>query len=102
MRFQIDIESSSSIIPKDKNRMVLFIIKHCLDAYDSDFFQYVFKDHDTKNKNFTFAMYLKNAKFFRNTVQIESKIISVKISTYDEALGLILFKSNLHFTMILL
>lgn len=91
MRFTVDIFLGSPRIPKDKNRMILSLIKHCLSEADPTYFQGVYEDGGVSPKNFTFSLYMHQCKFHREEIEVPFQKIKLNLSTYDLDLGLQLF-----------
>ena len=58
MRFTVELLLANEIIPKDKNRIILSLIKHNFSSYDKDYYSELYET----NKIITF-IYIWNCKF---------------------------------------
>ena len=93
MRFTVDILLGSPRIPKDKNRVMLSLIKHCLSEADPSYFKEMYEKGDVSPKNFTFSLYMHECKFHREEIEVPSQKMKLNISTYDLDFGLQLFNA---------
>ncbi|QNO13738.1 hypothetical protein HYG86_02670 [Alkalicella caledoniensis] len=57
MRFRVEILLDNDLIPKDKNRIFLSLLKRCFETNDKEYFNSLYKD-DKKPKSFTYAIYM--------------------------------------------
>ena len=95
MRFNVELLLENEIIPKDKNRIILSLMKHNFNSYDKDYFAELYKETPNKMKNFTFALYMGNCKFLKEEIAIPGKKIILNFSTYDMKNGLMFYNSFL-------
>ena len=82
MRFNVELLLENEIIPKDKNRIILSLMKHNFNSYDKDYFIELYKQIPNKKKTFTFALYMGNCKFLREEIVITEKKIILNFSFY--------------------
>ena len=95
MRFNVELLLENEIIPKDKNRIILSLMKHNFNSYDKDYFIELYKQIPNKKKTFTFALYMGNCKFLREEIVITEKKIILNFSTYDMKDGIMFYNSFL-------
>lgn len=95
MRFNVELLLDNEIIPKDKNRIVLSLMKHNFESYDKDYFTELYLETPTKPKSFTFSLYMGNCKFLREEISIPEKKIILNFSTYDIKDGIMFYNSFL-------
>ncbi|MCR2045101.1 CRISPR-associated endoribonuclease Cas6 [Anaerosalibacter massiliensis] len=95
MRFNVELLLENEIIPKDKNRIILSLMKHNFNSYDKDYFIELYKQIPNKKKTFTFALYMGNCKFLREEIVIPEKKIILNFSTYDMKDGIMFYNSFL-------
>lgn len=88
MRFNVELNLENETIPKDKNRMILSYIKHILQSYDEEYYKSVYENEQNKMKNFTFALFMPNCKFERETIIIPNKKMFLNFSTSDMKMGI--------------
>lgn len=89
MRIQVDLWVERDEIPKDKNRIILSLLKTVLKDYDEDYYQKIYREGGAKRKKFTFALYMPNCKFNKDTITIQDNKITLYFSTGDLKTGLI-------------
>lgn len=95
MRFVVTLFLDSDRIPKDKNRIILSLIKRGMSALDQEFFEDLYQSGEARQKNFTFSLYMPDCKFHREEIEIPSKKMILNVSTYDMDLGVQLFNAFL-------
>lgn len=93
MRFSVEFLLESEFIPKDKNRIILSILKNVFNSYNSKYYQKLYKNTPNKIKNFTFSLYLGNCRFLKEEIEIPNKKIILNFSTYRNEDGIMLFNS---------
>lgn len=96
MRFNVELLLENEIIPKDKNRIILSLIKHNFSSYDKEYYSQLYEETPNKMKSFTFALYMGNCKFQREEIVIPEKKIILNFSTYDIKDGIMFYNSFLH------
>lgn len=94
MRFNVELLLDNEIISKDKNRVILSLIKHNLSSYDKDYYSELY-EKIPKIKNFTFALYMGNCKFLREEIVIPEKKIILNFSTYGIRDGIMFYNAFL-------
>lgn len=93
MRFTVELLLNENTIPKDKNRMILSLLKSVIESYDEEIYRDMYIENKTKRKNMTFSIYMKNAKFLRDTIEILDKRIILNISSSDLELAITIYNS---------
>lgn len=81
MRLSLEILIDKERIQKDKNRMIISLIKHSLESYDKDYYESQYKEEVNKVKSFTFSIYMRNCIFEREEIFIPDKKIILNFST---------------------
>ncbi|MGI6588103.1 MAG: CRISPR-associated endoribonuclease Cas6 [Peptococcia bacterium] len=94
MRFNVELLLGNEIIPKDKNRVILSLIKHNFNSYDKDYYLELYGG-TPKIKSFTFALYMGSCKFLREEIFIPRKKIILNFSTYDVKDGIMFYNAFL-------
>ena len=95
MRFNVELLLNNEVIPKDKNRIILSLMKHNFSSYDKSYFSELYEEIPNKIKSFTFALYMGNCKFLREEIFIPEKKIIFNFSTYDIKDGIMFYNSFL-------
>lgn len=95
MRFRVEISLNQDRIPKDKNRLIMSLMKHCFEKESSDYFQQLYQGGENKVKPFTFSLYLGDCLFERETIQVPDKKITLFFTTYDVENGMIFYNGFL-------
>ena len=74
MRFLVELSLDGNYINKDKNRVIISILKNCFESYSKDYFEELYKN--PHSKDFTFSLFLgMDAKFEREVIEVPSKKI---------------------------
>lgn len=83
MRFNIELALLNENIPKDKNRIILSLLKHVYESYDEEYYRSLYENEENKRKNYTFSLYMPNCTFTREEIIIPDKKIIWNFSTSD-------------------
>ncbi len=95
MRFNVGLLLDNEIVPKDKNRIIVSLIKHNFSSYDKNYYSELYKKTINKVKNFTFALFMGNCRFSRESIVIPEKKIRLNFSAYDIKDGIMFYNSFL-------
>lgn len=95
MRFSVEIILENEAIPKDKNRIILSILKSCYSSYSQKYYKSLYEDNANKVKNFTFSLYMGKCKFLREEILIPNKRIILNFSAYDHQDGIMFYNALL-------
>lgn len=95
MRFNVELLLDNEVISKDKNRIILSLLKHTFESYDKDYYLELYETMENKMKSFTFALYMGNCKFLREEIVIPEKRIILNYSTYSLKDGINFYNSML-------
>lgn len=95
MRFNVELLLENETIPKDKNRIIISLLKHSFSSYDKDYYNRQYKEKKNKSKSFTFSLYMGSCKFMREEIIIPDKKIILNFSTYDTEAGIMFYNSFL-------
>lgn len=93
VRYKVTIQTSKREIPKDKNRIILSLIKHQLSQSDTELFDDWYRTGKAKEKDFCFALYMKDCIFHRETIEIPNREIIITFSVYDLVEGIRIYNS---------
>lgn len=94
MRMSVELLLNSDKIDKDKNRIVMHIIKLLIKKENKEIFIELYKEDKSNSKDLNFSMYLgSDAKFLRNEIKIPSQKIIINFSTTDPVLGITLYNA---------
>lgn len=96
MRFNVELLLENETLPKDKNRIIISLIKHCFESYDKGYYFKQYEDKANKSKSFTFAIYMGQCKFLREEIVIPEKKIILNFSTHDIEDGIMFYNSFLN------
>lgn len=81
MRFCVELLLNNEKFPKDKNRIIISLLKHCYEEYDKDYYDSLYESNKNEIKSFTFSLYMGNCKFEREEIIIPEKKIILNFST---------------------
>lgn len=95
MRFTVMVQLEKPEIPKDKNRLLLSLVKHWLERDNPEVYQQLYGSRESIRKDFTCSVYLGNCKFLRDTIEVPEKRILFNVSSYDLNLGICLYNALL-------
>ncbi len=95
MRFNVELLLDNEVIPKDKNRIIISLLKHNFSSYDRDYYSELYEETPNNMKSFTFALYMGNCKFLREEIFIPEKKIILNFSTHDIRDGIMFYNSFL-------
>jgi CRISPR-associated endoribonuclease Cas6 len=95
MRFSVELLLDNEKIPKDKNRMIISLLKHNYSSYDKDYYYELYEKHPNKMKSYTFALYMGRCQFLREDILIPEKRIILNFSTCDVKDGIMFYNSIL-------
>lgn len=95
MRFSVELLLEKDTIPKDKNRIMLSIIKSCIQSCYKEYYEELYETSQNRIKDFCFSLYMPEAKFLREEIVIPYKKIILNFSAYKPKDGLMVFNSIL-------
>lgn len=95
MRFNVELLLDNETIPKDKNRIIISLLKHNFSSYDKCYYSKQYEDKKNKSKSFTFSLYMGSCKFLREEILIPEKKIILNFSTYDMEDGIMFYNAFL-------
>ncbi len=88
MRFNVELLLDNEVIPKDKNRIIISLLKHNFSSYSKDYYSELYEDIPNNMKSFTFALYMGSCRFLREEIVIPEKKIILNFSTNDARDGI--------------
>lgn len=95
MRFNVELLLDNENIPKDKNRIILSLLKYNFSSYDENYYSGIYEEGKNKTKDFTFSLYMKDCTFLREEIIIPEKKIIFNFSTYSVEEGIMFYNSFL-------
>lgn len=95
MRFSVELLLKKEVIPKDKNRIILSIIKNCFNSYSQEYYNNLYKENLNKTKDFTFSIYMSHCRFLREEILIPEKKMIMNFSAYSNEDAIMFFNSFL-------
>lgn len=94
MRLGVELLLTNNKIDKDKNKIIMYIIKLLMEKESEDIFKELYEKNISSPKDLTFSMYLgKNIEFLRDEIKIPSQKIIVNFSTSEPVVGIALYNS---------
>ncbi len=94
MRLSVELLLENNKINKDKNRIVMHIVKLLMEKESKGIFRELYKDNISNPKDLSFSMYLgQGAKFLKDEIEIPSHKIIVNFTTSDSVIGISLYNS---------
>ncbi len=95
MRYSVELVLENDSISKDKNRIILSLLKHNFSSYDKGYYQELYEESSNKVKPFTFSLYMGDCKFLKEEITIPNKKIILNYSTNDFRNGIMFYNSML-------
>lgn len=77
MRFRFHLKMENNYLPKDKNRVVVSIIKSVIEKHNPDLYNQIYGEGSANRKQYSFSLFLPNASFMRDYIYIPSKEFNV-------------------------
>lgn len=96
MRFSVELALENEVIPKDKNRIILSLLKHSYKSYNKKYYNSLYENEVNKMKSFTFSIYMSNCKFTLDEIVIPDKKMLLNFSTSDMEDGINFYNSFLN------
>ena len=95
MRFLVELSLENNHLDKDKNRIIISLLKSCFETYSPDYLQELY--NKPRTKDFAFSLFLgTDAKFDREYIIIPSKKILLNFSAYESYDGIMFYNSILN------
>ena len=95
MRFNVELLLDNEVLPKDKNRIIISLLKNNFSSYDKDYYSELYKETPNNMKSFTFSLYMGSCKFLREEIFIPEKKIVLNFSTHDIRDGIMFYNAFL-------
>lgn len=95
MRFSVELLLEGEVIPKDKNRIILSLLKHNYSSYDKKYYHELYEEVPNKMKSYTFAVYMGQCQFLKENILVPNKKIILNFSTYDVKDGIMFYNATL-------
>lgn len=95
MRYSVELLLDNEVMPKDKNRIILSLLKHNFSSYDRGYYEELYADSQNMMKSYTFSLYMGKCKFLRDEILVPEKKIILNFTTYDMRDGIMFYNSFL-------
>lgn len=96
MRYKLFFILENENLPTDYHRNIISYIKKSLIENDEKNFEKFYKNKDNIIKQYTFSLFLNNAKFKNDEIYIKDKKFELNISVEDYETAIILYNSFNH------
>jgi len=94
MRFCVELLLNKPSISKEKNKMIMHIMKLLFENTNEDMYKELYEGEENKEKNFSFSSYLgRGVKFNKDDIYIPDQKIILNFSTYDTREGILFYNS---------
>src|SRR5699024_3608428 len=94
MRLSVELLLGTDKINKDKNRLVMHIVKLLMEKESKYIFRELYERNPHNPKDLNFSMYLgKGVKFLRDEIVVPAQKILVNFSTSDPVIYISLYNS---------
>ncbi|OGO86528.1 MAG: CRISPR-associated endoribonuclease Cas6 [Clostridiales bacterium GWD2_32_59] len=97
MRFALEFELEKNELPVDYRSAFISFLKNIFEKYDNDFYKRLYSKEELKQKPYTFAIFMKNAKFEKDKILLQGNKIIFNFSTYLYEYGIYFYNSALKF-----
>lgn len=96
MRFKLTFILENEYFPIQYRKNIMSFIKLSLTEYNEEYYKKLYNQKDNIIKPYTFAAFLKGAKFQENEILIESKKVELNLAVADQEIAVILYNSFNH------
>ncbi len=96
MRFKLTFNLENEHFPIQYRKNIMSFIKLSLTEYSEEYYKKLYNQKDNIIKPYTFAVFLKGAKFQEDEIIVESKKIELNIAIADYEIAVILYNAFNH------
>lgn len=96
MRFKLTFKLENEHFPIQYRKNIISFIKLSLTEYNEEYYKRLYNQKDNIIKPYTFAVFLKGAKFQEDEIIVESKKIELNIGIADYEIAVILYNAFNH------
>jgi len=96
VRFSVELLLENDRIPKDKNRIILSIMKSYFSSYSEQYYEKLYEVRQNRIKDFTFSLDMGNCKFLREEILTPDPKIHLNFLAYDYEDGIMFYNSFLN------
>lgn len=93
MRFAVEINLKNPYFPKDKNRVILSLLKQLYQNLDEEYYNDLFVEKKTQPKQYTFSLYFGKCKFESETIYVPDQRVMLNFSTIDPKDGIMFYNA---------
>ncbi|MBF4694002.1 CRISPR-associated endoribonuclease Cas6 [Fusibacter ferrireducens] len=93
MRFAVEINLKNPYFPKDKNRVILSLLKQFYQDLDVSYYNDIFVNKKTQPKQYTFSLYFGKCKFESETIYVPDQKVMLNFSTIDPKDGIMFYNA---------
>ena len=96
MRLKLIFELENEHFPIQYRKNIISFIKLSLSQYNEEYYKRLYNQRDNIMKPYTFAVFLKGAKFQKEEILVESRKVELNIAIADYEIAVILYNSLNH------
>ena len=96
MRLKLTFNLENENFPIQYRKNIMSFIKLSLSEYNEEHYKRLYNQKDNIIKPYTFAVFLKEAKFKEEEILVESKKVEINIAIADQEIAVILYNSFNH------
>ena len=96
MRLKLTFNLENEHFPIQYRKNIMSFIKLSLSEYNEEHYKRLYNQRDNIIKPYTFAVFLKGAKFKEEEILVESKKVELNIAIADQEIAVILYNSFNH------
>lgn len=96
MRFKLTFNLENEHFPIQYRKNIMSFIKLSLTEYSEEYYKRLYNQKDNIIKPYTFAVFLRGAKFKENEIIVESKKVELNVAIADYEIAVILYNSFNH------
>lgn len=96
MRLKLIFDLENEHFPIQYRKNIMSFIKLSLSQYNEESYKKLYHERDNIIKPYTFAIFLKGAKFKEEEILVESKKVEINIAVADQEIAVILYNSFNH------
>lgn len=96
MRLKLTFHLENELFPIQYRKNIMSFIKLSLNEYNEKYYRRLYNERDNIIKPYTFAVFLKGAKFKEDEILVENKRVELNMAIADREIAVILYNSFNH------
>lgn len=96
MRLKLTFNLENEHFPIQYRKNIMSFIKLSLSEYNEEYYKKLYHKRDNIIKPYTFAVFLKGAKFAEEEILVESKKVELNVAIADQEIAVVLYNSFNH------